>query len=410
LRHASAHLIQAGSVSGATYEREIIRRHGIVELARNRVSGIDLGFDHHQRHLRISPLIVVGRLTSPKQLPLGNDISCFQPESQGKRESAFGVIQATQGDISMAVQPKPFDANAEAAKCYDLSKGDPKAFQHELDLLRQNPAQFNATVKAMEAKEASREATYGKTDTGKLHELKIVHSSPGGPVSKIYAQDVSKENDVEKAPLPPVTLYDASAADTAQYGAGKGAESPAAAAARAEHGRQDAARKEAARINTEATTLMTELKNHDDKGFSADYSKLSDADKAAVGKQMQQMRTMDDPTLHINSNADGTIKSVDRAGKLEYINPAEFLNETFEKNRSVALKDYVANLSPADRAEFIAKLQAEQGKHDLTVDVDDKGNIVVKTLNGKKQWDSKPENGFGKILHQGEGVVVRPHY
>jgi hypothetical protein len=90
---------------------------------------------------------------------------------------------------------KPFDANAEAAKCYDLSKGsDPKAFQHELDLLRQNPAHYNATVKAMETKEAARETTYNKSETAKLHELKIVRSSPNGPVTGIYAQDVSKES------------------------------------------------------------------------------------------------------------------------------------------------------------------------------------------------------------------------
>lgn len=310
----------------------------------------------------------------------------------------------------MAVPTKPFDANAEAAKCYDLSKStNPKAFQHELDLLRQNPAHYNETLKAIEAKEAARENTFNKTETGKLHELKIVRSSPNGPVTSIYAQDVSKENDVEKAPLPKVTLYDSSA-EAASHGAAK-TESPAAAAERAAHERQDAARKETARIGTEATTLMTDLKNHDDKGFSAEYNKLSDADKAAVGKQMQQMRMMDgDPTLHINSNPDGSIISVDRAGKLEYITPGEFLNETFLKNRSAALKDYCASLSPEDRADFFSKLQTEQAKHDLTVDLDDKGNAVVKGPNGKKVWDSKPESGFGKILHQGETVVIRPHY
>jgi hypothetical protein len=303
---------------------------------------------------------------------------------------------------------KSFDANAEAAKCYELSKGsDPKAFQHELDSLRQNPAHYNDTVKAMEAKEAARETTYNKSENAKLHELKIVHSSPNGPVTSIYSQDVSKENDVEKA-LPKVTLYDASA-DAAQHGAGKGTESPAAAAQRAEHDRQDAARKETARINGEATTLMTDLQNHDDKGFGEQYSKLSDADKAAVGKQMQLMRMTGDPSMHLNSNPDGSIKSVDHAGKLEYITPGEFLNETFDKSKSVALKDYCASLSPADRADFVAKMQAEQAKHDVTVDFDDKGNTVVKGANGKKLWDSKPESGFGKILHQGETVVIRPH-
>jgi hypothetical protein len=301
---------------------------------------------------------------------------------------------------------KPFDANAEATKCYELSKGsDPKAFQHELDLLRQNPAHYNATVKAMETKEAAREGTYNSNETAKLHELKIVRS-PNGEVSSIYSQDVSKENDVEKPALPKVTLYDASA-NGAQHGIAKPDANPAAAsAARA----QDASRKETARINTEATTLLTDLKNHDDKGFSAEYNKLSDADKAAVGRQMQQMRMLDgDPTLHMSSNPDGSIKSVDRAGKLEYISPGEFLNETFDKSKSVALKDYCASLSPEDRADFVAKLQAEQAKHDVTVETDDKGNTVVKGPNGKKLWDSKPENGFGRILHQGEGVVIRPH-
>jgi hypothetical protein len=319
------------------------------------------------------------------------------------------VIQATQGDISMPVPAKPFDANAEATKCYELSKGsDPKAFQHELDLLRHNPAQYNATMKAMETKEAARENTYAHTETGKLHELKIVRG-PNGDVSSIYAQDVSKENDVEKPALPKITLYDASA-EAGQHGAAKPAESAAAASARAERERQDAARKESARISTEANTLLTDLRNHDDKGFSTEYNKLSDTDKAAVGKQMQQLRVADgDANLYLTSNPDGSIKTVERNGKLEYITPGEFLNETQEgKARTGALKEYVANLSPEDRADFFAKLQAEQKKHDVIVDQDDKGNIVVKGPNGKKIWDSKPENGFGKILRQGE-VVIHPH-
>jgi hypothetical protein len=311
----------------------------------------------------------------------------------------------------MAVPSKPFDANAEAAKCYDLSKSsDPKAFQHELDLLRQNPAHYNETLKAIEAKEASRENTFNKTETGKLHELKIVRSSPNGPVTSIYAQDVSKENDVEKAPLPKVTLYDSST-DTAPHAAGKAAESPAAAAERAAHERQEAARKETARISTEASTLLTDLRNHNDKGFADEYNKLSDADKVAVGKQMQQMRTLDgDPTLHLNSNPDGSIMSVDRAGKLEYISPDEFINEALAKKNPAALKDYCASLSSEDRADFFSKLQADQANHGATVEVDEKGVATIKGPNGKKVWDSKPENGFGKILRQGETVVIRPHY
>jgi hypothetical protein len=302
---------------------------------------------------------------------------------------------------------KPFDANAEASKLYDLSKGaDPKAFQHELDLLRQNPAHFNDTCKAMEAKESARENTYAHTETAKLHELKIVRSAPNGPVTGIYAQDVSKENDVEKPALPKVVLFDSSA-DAGQHGARKG-EDPAIAARKAEQERQDAERREAARINTEAGTLLTDLQNHDNKGFSDEYNKLSAADKAAVGKRMGQLHMADrDQTLHIGYNPDGSIREVDRANKLEYITPADFLNDTFDKSKSGPLKEYCASLSPEDRQAFFAALQTEAKNHGLTVEIDDKNNAVVKTPSGKKQWDSKPESGFGKILHSGEGVVIR---
>ena len=307
----------------------------------------------------------------------------------------------------MAATTKPFEANAEASKLYDLSKGaDPRAFQHELDSLRQNPAHYNETVKAMEAKEAARENTYNHTETGKLHELKIVRSSPNGPVTGIYAQDVSKENDVEKTPLPKVVLFD-SAADAAQHGH-KAADDPAAAIRKAEQDRQEAARREAARINNEAGILLTDLQNHNDKGFAAEYGNLSDTDKAAVGKRMGQLHLMDrDQSLHLAYNPDGSVKTVDRAGKLEYITPGEFLNDTYDKSKSVAMKDYCASLSPSERASFFAALQAEQRTHNVTVEIDDKGNAVVRGENGKKMWDSKPENGFGKILHQGEGVVIR---
>lgn len=302
---------------------------------------------------------------------------------------------------------KPFDANAEASKLYDLSKSsDPKAFQHELDLLRQNPSHYNETVKAMEAKEAARENTYNHTETAKLHELKIVRSSPNGPVTGIYSQDVSKENDVEKTPLPKVVLYDSST-DSTHQASHKGTEDPAAAARRAEQDRQEAARKESARINTEATTLLTDLQNHDAKDFAAEYNKLSPADKAAVGKRIGQLHMMDhDQALHFAYNDDGSIKSVDRAGKLDYITPSAFLNDTFDKRNSAMLKDYCASLSPEDRAAFFSALQAEGQRHNETVEIDEKGNAVVK-VNGKKQWDSKPESGFGKILHQSEGIVIR---
>ena len=299
---------------------------------------------------------------------------------------------------------KPFDANAEASKLYDLSKGaDPKAFQHELDLLRQNPAHFNETCKAMEAKETARENTYAHTETAKLHELKIVRSTPNGPVTGIYSQDVSKENDVEKSALPKVVLFDSTA--DATHGAHK--DDPAATARKAEQDRADAAKRESTRINTEATTLLGDLQGHNDKGFAAEYSKLSDADKAAVGKRISQLELMNPDGLHIASNPDGSIKEVTRGNKIEYITPAAFLVDTYEKNNSAALKDYCANLSPEDRRAFFEALQADQKNHDVVVEIDDKGNAIVKTNGGKKLWDSKPESGFGKILHSGESVVIR---
>jgi hypothetical protein len=321
-------------------------------------------------------------------------------------------------DKSVPTPPPPFDANKEALHLYDISK-DPNAFQKEMNSIKGNPANYKATLRAIEQQEQVRESMAQSSGLRSLHELKIVHDPKTGAVKDINTMEVPVQaiGHESQLNLPKVSLMHAGlGTDGATHPAKPGeaakpgdAPDPAkqAAAQREAAQKQDAENQK--KVDAEASNLLTKLQNHDGPGFAKEYDSLpNSALKAAVGRAMvQQELQSHDPTTRISQNPDGSIKSVEKNGKLEYITPGEFLNETYEGKDHKALQDYYKSLSPQDKQDFAKQLQAESQNHNVRVVVDPEGNLKeVDDASGKKIY---PDGKFGGLLHKMPtgGVVLR---
>jgi hypothetical protein len=320
------------------------------------------------------------------------------------------------------VTQQTFDAGAEAKNLYTLSKSpDPSAFQKEMTALKANPAHYAATMREVETQEKQREsfAQQNMSPGSKLHELKIVHDAKTGAVKEINAKEVPVEKIGHEDNLPKVVLYqprEGAAANPpvpARTGSdsGKAADAEAAqrqAAAKEQAAREAAAREAQQRTQAEATNLLTKLQNHDAPGFAKEYNSLNDRDKAAVGRAMQmQLQQSGDRETRMAQNPDGSIRSVEKNGKLEYITPGAFINSAIDKKDTGSLNAYYKSLSPEGKKEFSAALQAEATKHNVRVELDDEGNLKqIDDANGKKVY---PEGKLGSILHKAEKVHVQIH-
>jgi hypothetical protein len=322
---------------------------------------------------------------------------------------------------------QPLDAaNAEAQKLYGLSKSpDHNAFQHEMDTLKQNPALYRVTMNAIEAQEQARErnafnAKDSMSPGSKIHELKIVRDPNTHAVKEIDSKEVPVEKIGQEGNLPKVTLYQSHDGEApgarvgARTGAGTDAGKPAEnteaaqklAAAREQAARDTAAREAQQRAQTEATNLLTKLQNHDGPGFAKEYNSLNAGDRATVGRAMQaQLQQTRDQTTRIAQNPDGSIQAVQKNGKLEYVTPGAFINAAIDKKDAGALNNYYKSLSPEGKKEFAASLQAEATKHNVSVELDDEGNLKqIKDASGKKIY---PEGKLGSILHRAESVQIQ---
>jgi hypothetical protein len=214
--------------------------------------------------------------------------------------------------------------------------------------------------------------------------------------------------------LPKVSLMHGGLGTDAASHPAKPGESPDAAKQAAAQKEADARKQEAEnqkKVDAEANSLLTKLQNHDGPGFAKEYDSLpNSAVKAAVGRAMvQQELQSHDPTTRILQNPDGSIKTVEKNGKLEYITPGEFLNESYEGKDHKALQDYYKSLSPEDKQNFAKQLQAEAPNHNVRVVLDPEGNLKeVDDASGKKIY---PDGKFGGFLHKvqvpGGGIVIR---
>ena len=313
--------------------------------------------------------------------------------------------------------PTTFDANQEALKLYDLSKGpDHTAFQKELNSIKTNPANYSATMRAIEQQELLRESMAKGSGLQSLHELKIERDPRTHAAKDVYAMEVPAKaiGHESQYNLPKVSLTHADSTATSAHATKPGAEAGAVDAqktAQQKAAAQKAAEAETQRqVNAEATKLLTMLQNHDGPGFAKEYDSLpNSAVKSAIGQAIvQQELQHHDPTTRIAQNPDGSIKSIARDGKLQYITPGEFLNETYEGKDHKALQDYYKGLSPQDKQDFAKQLQAEAQNHNVRVVLDPEGNLKeVDNINGKKIY---PDGKFGAIMHSVQGgVAVEQH-
>jgi hypothetical protein len=306
--------------------------------------------------------------------------------------------------------PQPFDANKEALKLYDLSK-DQSAFHKELESIK-SPQNYQATMKAIEQQELVRESMAKSAGLPSLHELKIVHDPKTGAVKDINTMEVPTQaiGHENQYNLPKVSLMHGPGAEGANHPGAKPGDSAEATKQAAAQKEADARKQEAEnqkKVDAEANTLLTKLQNHDGPGFAKEYDSLpNSAVKAAVGRAMvQQELQSHDPTTRIAQNPDGSIKSVEKNGKLEYITPGEFLNETYEGKDHKALQDYYKSLSPEDKQAFAKQLQAEAVNHNVRVVLDPEGNLKeVDDPNGKKIY---PDGKFGGLLHKVPPIQIR---
>ncbi len=302
--------------------------------------------------------------------------------------------------------PRPFNAADEGQKLFALSReADPTAFQREMNDLKTNPAHYAATMRAVQAQEKMREtmAQQSMSPGSKLHELKIVPDGKGG-VKEIDTKEVPVEQIGKEDSLPGLSIWKpgAAAASEATKEAGKPAETAQTAAQREAAQRAAAERLAQQLTEEESKKLLASLQNHDRSGFAKEYDSLSEADKKAVSKAMQLDNH--DPSLRITLNTDQTIGSITQNGKLDYIAPGDFLNQTYDKKNDAALADYYSSLSPEDKAKFAKALQDEAPKHDETVILDSEGNLKqINGANGKKVY---PDGGIGKFLRK-EGAQIQ---
>ncbi len=306
-----------------------------------------------------------------------------------------------------------FDATQEAKHLFALSKNsEPGAFQKELAGLQKDPIHYAATIRALDLQEKVNEnfAKQNMSAGSQLHELNIVHDPKTGRVKEFNTREVPVEKIGHEDGLPKVILFQSADDATSRSlsplerrpeGVKQSAESAAAAqrqlALAAQTQREAAAAREAqSKTQTEATNLLTKLQNHDGPGFAREYNSLNDRERSLVGQTMQVLKLQNhDQSMNIAQNPDGSIKAVEKNGKLEYITPGAFINAAIDKIDGTSLNAYYKGLSPEDKHEFANALAAEAPKHNVRIEMDETGNLKhIKDANNRKIY---PASGLGNF-------------